>query len=103
MVLACDSEGYEIDLERCITGVEMWRWVDHLQQKRWATAEILGDLVKWFDFVLDTNTMSYQHLTEPLANVREHVEARVANGVRWTRFERDGAKCRPPDLPELTA
>jgi len=40
------SYEFEVDLETCTTSAEMLHWIFHVSTKRWATNEVIGDLVK---------------------------------------------------------
>jgi hypothetical protein len=40
------SYEYFIDLETCNTSAEMLHWIFHISTKRWATNEVIGDLVE---------------------------------------------------------
>jgi hypothetical protein len=46
------KERYWIDLDRCQTKSEVLDWLFHINNKTWATADIMKDLLSMFSMVL---------------------------------------------------
>ena len=54
LVLAYD--GYEIDLERCLTSAQTLDWIAQIADKNWGTDAVLAGLVRALDDVLHPQT-----------------------------------------------
>jgi hypothetical protein len=48
LVLYNQNQGYEIDLERCLTSAEVLDWIAQIEAKSWCDVECLNGLVRAF-------------------------------------------------------
>jgi hypothetical protein len=51
--LLCRPYGYGIPLGRCLSAAQVLDWIAQVAHKRWATDDILADLVRALDDIID--------------------------------------------------
>ena len=74
LTLECRIDGrwiYEIDLERCNNSAEVLDWIIQVSKKTWADNDLVGELVKWIDFVLHPQETTCSCGVDRTINARE--------------------------------
>jgi hypothetical protein len=85
LTLECGDERgfiYEVDLERCSTSAGGLDWVFQVHRKRWATAEIVKDLLTALDDLLNPQGTLCSFGRSSTINPREILRSRDARGER---------------------